>query len=302
MSPDHSMKTLVLAALAALALAGCTGPTHDDPHGPPADSEEEIASTVQPVTCAASVARYPVAGVHNNGWDQQWYNFACVSNGTTTIFNSDFIAGQHIGNDIFAPRGTPVQAAVDGWVPNNFWNSVGGNVVYVQDNCGWTHYYAHLDSVSITGNRWVSAGTILGTVGNTGSAANTAPHLHYSIYPDGVYANGIDPAPLTQPVEGTACGAPTPPAKPTGLSPDGWVNVGSSSAYLTWNAASGATSYDVVKYYWDGAQWLYYYTWNTSNTYFQVWPVYHDRYYAWAVVAKNGSGSTWSDWAYYYFD
>ena len=308
---EASYQYISVFALSCFLATGCVsgaGPDdHDDHHGP--TDTEVISSISQATTCGASVARYPVAGTHNNGYDSQWYNFACTSNGSTTIFNSDFISGSHLGNDIFAARGTPVQAAVSGWVPNNFYDSTGGNVVYIQDDCGWTHYYAHLDSISISGNQYVSAGTILGTVGNTGSASGTEPHLHYSIYPDGVYSWGIDPAPYTQPVEGTACGGGGgpppggPPAQATGLSPDGWVNVGSSSVPLSWNASSGATSYDITFLWWNGSSWQNYYTWNTSNTYFTVWPVYHDTYYAWTVKAKNSYGQApQSAWAYFYLD
>jgi peptidoglycan LD-endopeptidase LytH len=38
---------------------------------------------------------------------------------------------QHDGVDIFAPRGTPVLAAVDGWVTGSTTNTLGGNVVWV---------------------------------------------------------------------------------------------------------------------------------------------------------------------------
>lgn len=94
-----------------------------------------------------------------------------------------------------------------------------------------------------------------------------------------------------------------PPAQATGLNPDGWVNVGSSSVYLTWNASSGATSYDVTFLWWDGAAWQNYYTWNTTNTNFTAWPVHHDTYYAWTVKAKNSQGQApQSAWAYFYLD
>lgn len=93
------------------------------------------------------------------------------------------------------------------------------------------------------------------------------------------------------------------PAQVTGLNPDGWVNVGSTSVNLTWNASAGATSYDVTFLYWNGSAWLDYHTWNTTNTYFTVWPVVHDTYYAWTVKAKNSAGQApQSEWAYFYLD
>jgi hypothetical protein len=71
---------------------------------------------------------------------------------------------------------------------------------------GW-YYYAHLDTVSsaLAINQWVPAGTYLGTLGQTGNASGTAPHLHFSISPDGNYNAGIDPYSLLKAAEGTAC-------------------------------------------------------------------------------------------------
>jgi hypothetical protein len=104
---------------------------------------------------------------------------------------------------------------------------------------------------------------------------------------------------------GSCIGPLEPPSKVTGLSPDDWTNVGSSSVWLSWNSAAGATNYDIVFFYWDwnSSAWIEYYTWNTTNTYFQVWPVYHDTYYAWTVKAKNSAGQgPQADWAYFYLD
>ena len=49
-------------------------------------------------------------------------------------------------------------------------------------------------------------------MGNTGSAINTSPHLHFSVFP-GVYTDGIDPFPLLESVDHTAC-ADEPPVGP----------------------------------------------------------------------------------------
>jgi hypothetical protein len=112
---------------------------------------------------------------------------------------------------------------------------------------------------------------------------------------------------VLQQASGTCVGTPPPsptvPDQVTGLNPDGWVNVGSSSVYLTWNPSARATNYDVTFLYWNGSQWLNYYTWNTTNTYFTAWPVYHDTYYAWTVKARNSAGQApQSEWAYFFLD
>ncbi|MDE5876742.1 MAG: M23 family metallopeptidase [Muribaculaceae bacterium] len=91
----------------------------------------------------------------------------------------------HKGVDIFAKKGTPVQSAYPvelvlfaGNMPGK-----GGNCV-VTLAPGWRlHYYAHLDEVT---THLFALGGRIGTVGNTGNAANTPAHLHFgsaTIYP-----------------------------------------------------------------------------------------------------------------------
>jgi peptidoglycan LD-endopeptidase LytH len=89
----------------------------------------------------------------------------------------------HRGVDIFAPRGTPVLAAFDAWVTRVQTTPVGGNVVWLQslfDNT--TLYYAHLDEQWVERGQFVAAGEPLGTIGNTGNAVTTPPHLHFGLY------------------------------------------------------------------------------------------------------------------------
>lgn len=45
--------------------------------------------------------------------------------------------------------------------------------------------YAHLDSIDIQSGRLARAGEKIGTLGNTGSARKTMPHIHFSIYGTG---------------------------------------------------------------------------------------------------------------------
>lgn len=89
---------------------------------------------------------------------------------------------RHEGIDIFARRGTPVLAAGAGRVARVGTSTLGGNVVWVRDDRGYSHYYAHLDqAVAIEGSRIV-AGDTIGFVGNSGNARRTPPHLHFGIY------------------------------------------------------------------------------------------------------------------------
>jgi murein DD-endopeptidase MepM/ murein hydrolase activator NlpD len=110
---------------------------------------------------------------------------------------------EHEGIDIFAPRGTRVIAAAGG-VSSAGTNNLGGNVVWIRTSRGQSHYYAHLDGQLVgTGTR-VRAGEPIGTVGNTGNARGTPPHLHFGIYQRG--SGAIDPFPFV--FTGTAMPAP----------------------------------------------------------------------------------------------
>ena len=99
---------------------------------------------------------------------------------------------EHQGIDIFAPRGTPVVAAADGWISSTSPNELGGNVVWLWDPArGHTLYYAHLDRAAVSRGQRVRKGEVVGFVGNTGNARTTAPHLHFGIYRRGQGA--VDP-------------------------------------------------------------------------------------------------------------
>jgi murein DD-endopeptidase MepM/ murein hydrolase activator NlpD len=101
----------------------------------------------------------------------------------------------HEGQDIFAPRGTPVRSASSGVVVRVGPNRLGGNAVSVLGAGGRTYYYAHLSRYAdrLQPGAFVSAGDILGYVGNTGNARGTPPHLHFGVYTP---AGPVDPLPL----------------------------------------------------------------------------------------------------------
>ena len=87
----------------------------------------------------------------------------------------------HKGVDIFAKEGTNVRASTAGLVIFHGYLKMGGNVVAVLGPKWRLHYYAHLKEIKTSRFAWVSKGKIIGTVGKTGNAAKSPPHLHYSI-------------------------------------------------------------------------------------------------------------------------
>ncbi|NDK39210.1 M23 family peptidase [Pseudoxanthomonas gei] len=103
----------------------------------------------------------------------------------------------HAGVDIFARRGTPVLSATRGIVVSVREGGLGGRQVWVLGPARERHYYAHLQDwqPGLQAGDVVGPGMQLGTVGTTGNARGTPPHLHYGIYgADGAY----DPLPLLQ--------------------------------------------------------------------------------------------------------
>src|SRR5690349_11054543 len=101
----------------------------------------------------------------------------------------------HEGQDIFAPKGTPILSATKGFVYNIGENNLGGQTVSVIGSGGRVYYYAHLDAYARglqVGDR-VNTRTVLGYVGTTGNAQGTPPHLHFGIYTS---SGAIDPLPL----------------------------------------------------------------------------------------------------------
>lgn len=106
---------------------------------------------------------------------------------------------QHIGNDIIAPKMTPLLAAVDGVVsfvarPEVSW----GYEIEIKDDEGYAYDYLHVNNDTpgtddgaggethaympgiVHGVR-VSRGSTIGWVGDSGNAEETVSHLHFEI-------------------------------------------------------------------------------------------------------------------------
>ena len=101
----------------------------------------------------------------------------------------------HEGQDIFAPKGTPILSATRGFVYNIGENNLGGQTVSVIGAGGRVYYYAHLDAYApgLAIGDPVNTRTVLGYVGTTGNAQGTPPHLHFGIYTS---TGAINPLPL----------------------------------------------------------------------------------------------------------
>lgn len=93
---------------------------------------------------------------------------------------------KHHGIDIFAARHTPIISPSDGRVRFAGEKGLGGRVVWLRDHkASRTLYFAHLESIYVETGDEIQKGDTLGTVGNTGNARTTPPHLHFGIYQRG---------------------------------------------------------------------------------------------------------------------
>jgi murein DD-endopeptidase MepM/ murein hydrolase activator NlpD len=96
--------------------------------------------------------------------------------------------GFHNGLDIGVDSGTPVYAGMDGIVSETGYSTMSGNYVLLAHHSGWSSFYGHLKSVSVTGRQRVTAVTRIGYSGNTGYT--TGPHLHFSVFK---YGRALNP-------------------------------------------------------------------------------------------------------------
>ena len=101
----------------------------------------------------------------------------CVVDGGETRADS-------VRNGLAAAEGAPISAAADGVVRYAGVHSSYGNYVRILHADGDETLYAHMQYVFVRSGQPVSAGEMLGTVGETGNA--TGPHLHFEILHEGL--------------------------------------------------------------------------------------------------------------------
>ncbi len=116
----------------------------------------------------------------------------------------------HQGVDLMAEKMTPVIAVADGYVGRiRETGSLSGAYVQLVHPGGFESYYMHLNNDTpgtddgaapydltfgpgIVEGAVVSAGDVIGYVGDSGNAEGSSPHTHFELHIDGVAVNGYD--------------------------------------------------------------------------------------------------------------
>ena len=181
------------AAPASIALAPPSSSANASEQAVP--STPEAAASITAATTAASTPGgqllVPVQGV--------------LSSQLVDTFTQARGEGRlHDAIDIMATRGTPVLAVADGRVAKLFDSKPGGLTVYQFDSEEkLAYYYAHLDhyAAGLAEGQQLKRGEVLGYVGSTGNASESAPHLHFAVFvlgPDKKWWQGtaVNPYPL----------------------------------------------------------------------------------------------------------
>jgi murein DD-endopeptidase MepM/ murein hydrolase activator NlpD len=97
----------------------------------------------------------------------------------------------HVGVDLVAEYGAPVQAVADGRVEVAGWCGELGRCVRLNHAQGMVSIYGHLSQITpgLDHGEWVSLGETIGRVGSSG--LSTGPHLHFALERDGQYINPL---------------------------------------------------------------------------------------------------------------
>lgn len=118
----------------------------------------------------------------------------------------------HEGQDLMAPKMTPLVAATDGVVSWMRWSSAGnaGNMLVLRDDAGWEYWYIHINNDTpgtddgknrydqafadgIRDGQRVKAGEVIAYLGDSGNAEGTSPHLHFELHePSGEPVNAFN--------------------------------------------------------------------------------------------------------------
>ncbi|HXS93339.1 MAG TPA: M23 family metallopeptidase [Candidatus Limnocylindrales bacterium] len=96
----------------------------------------------------------------------------------------------HTGLDQRGAAGTPIHAVADGVVKLVRPWALHGNTVGIDHGQGLESMYLHMSRFAVAEGERVKKGDVIGYVGTTGRS--NAPHLHWTLYVNGVPVNPLD--------------------------------------------------------------------------------------------------------------
>ena len=131
------------------------------------------------------------------------------------VFGGDpYAGGQHRGIDVGGDRGASVVAPASGDVA--FAGSVGANgkIVTIETADGYSVTLVHLGSFSVAKGDAVPEGSVVGTIGPSGTPEHEAPYVHLGIRVTSEPQGYVDPMTLLPPRA-----APAPPPPPPSPAP-----------------------------------------------------------------------------------
>ena len=107
--------------------------------------------------------------------------------GAQRLYNGKPTGDYHGGLDQRGPAGQPIHAVASGVVKIARPLQLHGGTVGINHGQGLESMYMHMSKIVATEGATVQQGDVIGYVGSTGRS--TAPHLHWSLYVNGVPVN-----------------------------------------------------------------------------------------------------------------
>ncbi len=191
-------------------------------------AETTTAAPTTTTTLPAETTLPPPPSCEPFVYDMAWPLAGVGQVGSPFGADRDGGARKHEGNDIAAPRLTPVLAVADGVMGVISQEQGTANCCWaiVEHADGWQSYYIHLNNdqygtddglglgvrTDLAPGTPVAKGEVIGWVGDSGNAEGTIPHLHFELHnPEGV---AVDPRPSLLAAQAAAVFADPQPVWP----------------------------------------------------------------------------------------
>lgn len=115
----------------------------------------------------------------------QYHYFSPVKGVVINKFNKN---QKHFGIDIVTKAKDVIHSILDGYVVYAGFTNQSGNIIIIQHKENLLSVYKHLDQILVSVGEKITAGSVIGVVGNTGELT-TGPHLHFELWYKGLPIN-----------------------------------------------------------------------------------------------------------------